>query len=385
MENKLNFALKIFFWWAVITMYIYAAYDFGGIPAYASLALRLILQVVSFTLILNKDANVKRGFMYKLVIIWMIYTTLITIINPHATRELSENLWWPSVFILFYHIAAYPRLIDKFLRKSLTKLYICAFILFPLSYTVASFAELGATNYVFFISLLFPLLFFVKEKKRYIYYAVGLILSILAFKRSGMLIAASAGAVITWYDFIKAKGRNSGTKKIMSVFFVIAMIGVFITINNYTGGHMSERFSNIEEDGGSGRDIIFEHVLLKFRNLDSIDQIFGLGFNGVMNHEWYPLRRGVFISAHSDLLEVICDFGYVGSLLYLIFIINVIMNTRKIFKVSRNLYKADVMGILTFLIASMVSHLFLYPTYYAFMMIPWAVTSYCLVNKRSYL
>lgn len=385
MENKLNFALKTFFWWAVITMYIYAAYDFGGIPAYASLALRLILQVVSFTLILSKDANVKRGFMYKLVIIWMIYTTLVTFINPHATRELSENLWWPCVFILFYHIAAYPRLIEKFFKKSLTKLYICAFILFPLSYTVAGFAELGATNYIFFISLLFPLLFFVKEKKRYIYYAVGLILTILAFKRSGMLIAASAGAVITWYDFIKAKGRNNGTKKIMSVFFIMAMVGVFIAINNYTGGHMSERFSNIEEDGGSGRDIIFEYVILKFQNQDSFDQIFGLGFNGVMNHEWYELRHGVFISAHSDFLEVICDFGYAGSLLYLIFIINVLINTYKIRRKSLNLYKTNVASIITFIIASMVSHLFLYPTYYAYLMIPWAITSYSLVNKRNYL
>ena len=268
MEKKLNFALNIFFCWAIITMYIYAAYDFGGIPAYASLALRLILQIISFTLVFSKDTNIRRGFMYKLVIIWMIYTSFITFINPHAIRELSENLWWPCIFILFYHIAAYPCLIQKFLNKILSRLFISAFMLFPLTYTVASFAEIGATNYVFFISFLFPMLFFVKERKRYIYYAVGLILTIFAFKRSGMLIAILAGSVITWYDFIKAKDRNSSTKKIMSIFFVLAMLGVFIAINNYTGGRMSERFSNIEEDGGSGRDLIFEYVILRFQNLN---------------------------------------------------------------------------------------------------------------------
>ena len=383
MEKKLNFALNTFLYWAIITMYIWAARDFGSIPSYVSLALRLVLQVISFTLILGKDVNVKKGFMYKLVVFWMIYTTVITCLNPHPPRELSENLWWPSIFILFYHIAAYPRLIHKFFNRTLIKLFIGAFLFFPFTYMAFGYSEMHATNYVFFISLLFPLLFFVKEKKRYIYYVIGLLISVLAFKRSGMLIAATAGAVITWYDFIKAKGRNSGTKKMMSVIFVLAMVCVFIAVDNYTGGHMSERFSSIEEDGGSGRDIIFEYVILRFQKLNLIDQIFGLGFNGVMNHEWFELRQGVFISAHNDFLEVLCDFGYIGSVMYLIFIINIIMNIRKIFKYSLNLYKANVMSILIFLITSMVSHLFIYPTYYAFLMILWAVTSYYLVNKRA--
>lgn len=385
MEKKLNFALNTFMCWAIVTMYIWAARDFGSIPAYVSLAFRLVLQVLSFTLIFGKDVNVRKGFMYKLVIFWMIYTTVITYLNPHAPREFSENLWWPSIFILFYHIAAYPKLIYKFFNNILTKLFVGALLFFPFTYMAFSYSEMHATNYVFFISLLFPLLFFVKKKKRYVYYTIGLMFSILAFKRSGMLIAVAAGAVITWYDFLKSKGRDSTAKKIMSVFFVLVMVGVFIAIDSYTGGHMSGRFSSIEDDGGSGRDVIFEYVILRFRNMDVTYQIFGLGFNGVMNHEWYELRRGLFISAHNDFLEVLCDFGYVGTVMYLIFIISIILNTKKIFKYSPNLYKANIMSLLIFIIASMVSHLFIYPTYYAFMMIPWAITSYILVNKKNYL
>ena len=382
MEKKLKFALSTFFWWSIITMYIWAARDFGSIPAYISLALRLVLQVLSLTLIFNKDINIKRGFSYKLVIVWMIYTTVITLGNPHAPRELSENLWWPCIFILFYHMAAYPRLIQKFIKYQLPKLFIASFILFAITYTAFSYDEMHATNYVFFISMMFPFLFFLKEKKRYIYYSIGLILSILAFKRSGMLVAITAGAVITWFDFIKAKGRNSGTKKLLSVFFVLAMVGVFVTVNNYTGGHMTERFSSIEEDGGSGRYIIFEYIIARFVNLDLSEKIFGLGFNGVINHEWYEIRQGIFISAHNDFLEVLCDFGYVGSFMYLLFIINMISNTLKIRKYSTNLYKANVMSILIFLICSMVSHLFIYPTYFAYLIILWSITSHYIVNKN---
>lgn len=385
MEKRLNFALNTFLCWAIVTMYVWAARDFGSIPAYVSLAFRLVLQALSFTLIFGKDVNVKKGFMYKLVIFWMIYTTVITYLNPHAPREFSENLWWPCIFILFYHIAAYPKLVYKFFNNILTKLFVGALLFFPFTYMAFSYSEMHATNYVFFISLLFPLLFFVKKKKRYVYYTIGLMFSILAFKRSGMLIAVAAGAVITWYDFLKSKGRDSTAKKIMSVFFVLVMVGVFIAIDSYTGGHMSGRFSSIEDDGGSGRDVIFEYVILRFRNMDVTYQIFGLGFNGVMNHEWYELRRGLFISAHNDFLEVLCDFGYVGTVMYLIFIISIILNTKKIFKYSPNLYKANIMSLLIFIIASMVSHLFIYPTYYAFMMIPWAITSYILVNKKNYL
>ena len=382
MEKRLNFALNTFFWWAIITMYVWAARDFGSIPAYIALFLRLTLQVISFTLIFNKDKNIKRGFTYWLVILWMIYSTAITLMNPHATRELSENLWWPCIFILFYHIAAYPRLIQRFIDKQLGKMFIGAFIFFPLTYTAFSYGEMHATNYVFFISLLFPFLFFIKEKKRHIFYAIGLIISVLAFKRSGMLVAATAGAIIVWYDFIKAKGRNSGSKRLLSLFFVFAMVGVFIAVDNYTGGHMSGRFSSIEEDGGSGRDIIFEFIIYKFSNLNLSEQIFGLGFNGVMNHEWYELRQGLFISAHNDFLEVLCDFGYIGSAMYLLFIANVIINTKKILKYSKQLYKANVMSILIFILISMVSHLFIYPTYYAYLMILWGITNHYIINKK---
>lgn len=382
MKNKLNFALKTFFWWAIITMYIWAARDFGSILAYISLALRLILQIISFTLIFSKDKNVKKGFAYRLVVIWMIYTTIITYINPHATRELSENLWWPCIFILFYHMAAYPALIDKFIKRQLSKLFVASFILFAFTYTAFSYDEMHATNYVFFISMIFPFLFFLKEKKRYIFYLIGLMLSVLAFKRSGVLVAITAGAAITWYDFIKAKGRNSGTKKIMSVFFIVAVVGLLIAVDSYTGGHMSGRFSSIEEDGGSGRDMLFEFIIGRFQNLELDDKIFGIGFNGVANHQWFELNQNVFLSAHNDFLEVLCDFGYIGALLYLLLIINVIQNTKKIFVYSTNLYKANILSILIFIIASMVSHLFLYPTYFAYIIILWSITSHYIVNKN---
>ena len=382
MEKRLRFALNTFFWWAIITMYIWAARDFGSIPAYISLALRLVLQATSFTLIFCKDRNVKRGFSYKLVIVWMVYTTIITLMNPHAPRELSENLWWPCIFILFYHIAAYPRIIHRFLDKQLTKLFVWAFFFFPFTYMAFSYSEQHATNYVFFISLLFPFLFFLKEEKRYIFFAIGLIISVLAFKRSGMLVATSAGGLIVWHDFLKAKGRNSGTKKVLSIFFVLAMAGLFVAIDNYTGGHMSGRFSSIEEDGGSGRDTIFEFIIYKFSNLNPFEQTFGLGFNGVMNHQWYELKQGVFISAHNDFLEVICDFGYIGSAMYLVLIINVIVNTRRASNYSNQLYKANVMSIVIFIIISMVSHLFIYPTYFAYLIILWSITSHYTVNKN---
>lgn len=382
MEKQLKFALNTFFWWSIVTMYIWAARDFGSLPAYFALLLRLILQVISFALIFKNDIKVKRGFTYKLVLVWMIYTTVITLINPHAPRELSENLWWPCMFILFYHIAAYPRLVHDLINNKLKKMFIASFIMFVFTYTAFSFGEMHATNYVFFISMLFPFLFFLKDKDRYLYFIIGLILSILAFKRSGMLVAASAGLAICWYDFFKAKGKRRGEKKIIAIFFILAVIGVYVIIDNYTGGHMSERFSSIEEDGGSGRDIIFEYVIAMFGKQNFTERFFGIGFNGVMHHQWFQLGPDVYISAHNDFLEVICDFGYVGSLLYLLFIINIIKNTKQIRKLSGNMYKANITSLVIFFITSMVSHLFLYPTYFAFIIMLWSITSHYVVNKN---
>lgn len=44
---------------------------------------------------------------------------------------------------------------------------------------------------------------------------------------------------------------------------------------------ISQRFELIEDDGGSGRDMIYEDVINRYQNSDLIYQIFGRGFDTV--------------------------------------------------------------------------------------------------------
>lgn len=381
MEKTLKFALNVFSFWAVISMYVWAARDFLSVPSYIALFLRLIVQCIAIYLLILPKGKIRIDATYGLVVLWMLYSSVITIINPHLPRELAENLWWPCVFILFYHVAAYSELAMAFLRQQLPRLILASILIFPCTYLAFSYGDKQASNYIFFVVLLLPSLFFIKERLRLRYYLLGVMCSVLAFKRSGVLMAAVVGLAIVYFDYLKSTGKRAGLKRICSFVLVVAMGLVFFVVDAITGGHMASRFASMEEDGGSGRDIIYEYVIAQFGNLPIEKQVFGIGFNGVINHEWIEHRRGAFVSAHNDFLEILCDFGYVGTILYFGIIMRLIFNVRVLRKKSVILYRCNVTYLSVFLIASMISHLFLYPTYFAFLMIPWAITSFYVANR----
>ena len=383
MERILKFILNIFFCWAIVSMYVWAARDFLSIPSYTVLFLRLAVQVSAFYLLVYHERNIKIDVSYRLVVVWMFYSTAITVANPHRPRELSENLWWPCIFILFYHVAAYPKVARIFLYKQLPRLIIASIAIFPCTYLAFSYGDKHASNYIFFIVLLMPSLFFIKEPSRLRYYLVGLICSVFAFKRSGVLIAAAVGAAIVYFDYLMSKGKNAGIKKVFSFVLAAGMGLVFFVIDAFTGGYMSKRFGSIEEDGGSGRDLIYEYVITRFAGLPTEKQVFGIGFNGVVNGEWIEHRRGAFVSAHNDFLEILCDFGYVGVFLYLCIIMRLIYNIKVLKNSSAPLYRCNMTCLCVFVLASMLSHLFLYPTYFVFLIIPWAMTCYYVANKKN--
>ncbi|MCI7430206.1 MAG: O-antigen ligase family protein [Bacteroidales bacterium] len=223
-------------------------------------------------------------------------------------------------------------------------------------------AHMGTAYWILF---LMPILLHTPHK--WLRYA-GLILvgAILfaSFKRGGIL---AFGCGLLAYLFVKEIliGRKF-TKLIFFVIAIMALVLVFIVVDNALDNLFTERFMNIKDDGGSGRDQVWATTWRMIQQSDLEHLLFGHGHNSVLTNS--PLR----LSAHNDFLECIYDFGLFGSLFYFMLHISLI---RQIFRNIRlRNPEAAIMAFTYsfFLILSLMSHVLIYP-WLAFMGLSWGM------------
>ena len=223
-------------------------------------------------------------------------------------------------------------------------------------------AHMGTAYWILF---LMPILLHTPHK--WLRYA-GLILvgAILfaSFKRGGIL---AFGCGLLAYLFVKEIliGRKF-TKLIFFVIAIMALAIVFIVVDNALDNLFTERFMNIKDDGGSGRDQVWATTWRMIQQSEFEHLLFGHGHNSVLTNS--PLR----LSAHNDFLECIYDFGLFGSLFYFLLHISLM---RQIFRNIRlRNPEAAIMAFTYsfFLILSLMSHVLIYP-WLAFMGLSWGM------------
>ena len=110
------------------------------------------------------------------------------------------------------------------------------------------------------------------------------------------------------------------------------------------------RFESISEDKGSGRGDLFLMVWELILKSDTLELIFGHGYNSVVEVLEY--------SAHNDFLEVMYDQGIIGLGLYVCIYISLIRTIKKI--KEKTLRDSFRMSIFLFFIVSLTSHLILF-------------------------
>lgn len=245
--------------------------------------------------------------------------------------------------------------------------FIYCSVLFLFNYIVTN--SMGLTGYhyieVNFILTLFPFLTLLRSKKQLILLIIAsVILVLLSAKR-----ASSVALVLTIFFYIVYYGRTTSEKvRTVCMFSVIGLITLIIIYQVFPDNlnYMFERFSEIEEDGGSGRDQSYASLLSGFFDQKFFHIIFGGGFNHV---KLADLNHGY--SAHNDFLEVAYDYGILGFLMYIGIYI-------KLLNIARNKYLgrreriACKLSILIFLFLSMTSHLILYYNTIIWLVAIWA-------------
>ena len=206
------------------------------------------------------------------------------------------------------------------------------------------------------------------------------ICSIIALKRSGVIIMMSVLVILYFRDFLY---KNNNLKQwILGIVVIISCILVYQNFSSSLSD-VSQRFEMIEDDGGNGREMIYADVIERYTSSDIVSQLFGKGYNSVTETD-----KTRSLSAHNDFLEVLYDYGAIGFVFYLLIHISLVKWTIRLFRQQNTMAFPVLVSYVCFIVMSMVSHLILYPTYFGLLVSFWAYAecrdrqiSYC-INHR---
>lgn len=217
----------------------------------------------------------------------------------------------------------------------------------------------------------FPLLLLFKNKRisapEILLTVFIVIASAFSFKRTTLIAVIISLAV---YYITRLKTRVSSAKKIILIpTFILAMVAIVRKIDEYSGGHITKRFSDISATGGNNRTEIWSGTIEAIKNSSFVKLFFGHGFNSV--------KELMGFSAHNDYIEIAYDFGVIGLLIYILancYVLSCVVKARK-----RNMdeYPVFITTYIAFVTLSLFSHVYLY----AFVSIPFLMFMGYLCQK----
>lgn len=216
----------------------------------------------------------------------------------------------------------------------------------------------GGIDAIFAVAVYLPFIFILNNKKSFkiLMLLTLLLICLFSFKRSIILSVFIATLI---YVLLTLNNANI-YKLLFNKYTGLAVIAIFL-LYRQIGSLFSnnfERFQNLSQDGGSGRTDIYNELLKVFFNSNSDKMLFGYGSQGT--------REYIGILAHNDFIQILFDFGIIGFVLYLLFILSLIIFAVKKskFRVNyNNDYAAYVASILAFLILSLTNCIIYSPAY----------------------
>ena len=223
------------------------------------------------------------------------------------------------------------------------------------------------------VTLLAGVFLFANKKKTFFLLIFLITIGSLICGKRGAIVSLVFGFIPLANYIFSSYARSFSRKFFYILICIISGLFIISIFGNYIEATYA-RFESLEEDGGSGRSLMYQAYLYHYIDSDFFHQLFG---HGLFAGQWGKYHRFAFINiiAHNDWLEMLFDFGLVGILIFLLFFYkfyNVIKNNRK----NKNeYYYMLVVSIIVFGIKTVLSStFFMSPTsIYMFMIISYAI------------
>lgn len=333
-------------------------------------------------------ATGKAAPMGTIVTCFSVYIIICAFIHPSVEGSklmtFLKSTYWCWVYFIAYTIFSYKS-IDE---KHVDNVILITTVIFALSFNYSHISrvvefDMAGDNAVFYPLLMIPWISCMSNTaKRWVMVAIVALCVITALKRSGIIILFISVILLYYSNFMHKKQIRP--KTVLAAMLVL--VGIFAVFHYKADSisDVSQRFAMISEDGGSGRNVIYEDVINRYKSADLSQQIWGQGFDSVRGED-----TTMSLSAHNDFLEVMYDFGIVGLLCYVLIHLSLIKWIIRLFRGGSQLSFPILISYFCFFFMSMVSHLILYPTYFGLLTAFWAYAGCkdrsCDMNVKIYL
>ena len=143
--------------------------------------------------------------------------------------------------------------------------------------------------------------------------AIVILLAILLTGSRGGLLALIVGLTAC---VIKV---NNGIKVRTIIVSAVLVLTLLIVMQYFLSEGIASRFTlnSVISSGGTGRFLIWEHIIDAFKDSNIFRELFGYGYSmqaRVLQNTW-----GFYTAAHNDFLQVLLDLGVVGLIVYIRF------------------------------------------------------------------
>ncbi len=199
-----------------------------------------------------------------------------------------------------------------------------------------------------------PLILLTCSNKLRIFFVIFTATVLTTSIKRGGIVAMGLGLIVYAFVYVITTKKIKLSTFITAICSLAILVILFLTLADTDENDLIKRFSNMENDDGSGRTIVWSVVINLILNSDFMPFLFGHGYNAV------SMDASVGLSAHNDFLEVIYDYGLIGLTLYVCAVISLICKTISHI-IKRTQYAAILaMFITIYMTLSMISHIVIY-------------------------
>lgn len=344
------------------------------------------LLLMSFFLLwnINSFMNIFRNPVVGAIGILLTYMLVHFVFTYESGIEIASIVRISYLFIsffFFYLLALNDDISEKDIRWLYALMAVIVFITImqyiPLRSTRRAAGLVAmADNKGYTLVTAFPVLLLFYKKKIFPF-LVGLI-------SIGVLIAAKRGAIVClvvsmllMYLFSRGEGRRlTFTTCLYGLLGLVGFAILFFYLNEYIQPAIERMFA-ITEDGGSGRSGLYQTYWKGYLDSNSFHLILGHGLYAG------PKYLNISYLAHSDWLEILFDYGFLGAVLYLNVFVQLFRYLISDLKRQNRVYYYILFGMtLIMMIKSIISSTFLMSIETIWIYIPIAFVLGNLDRKR---
>ncbi len=281
---------------------------------------RVILIIISIRYIIGSKKFkffFKNRFnkIYFLIIIYLFFACLFSPVGIEGSMMNFVRIFYPFLLLMSCYLLSFSGHVSKkqiyFLYKN-SILVIFALIIAFLGYKAGIGRMDIGDNKAYMLLFCTPIIFlFFPKTKAIFYYSLIIIGSLIASKRGAFL-----GVFFTFLIFIYSFKQFKSQSKFIILLGLPLLLAVMY---NYFAESIFifERFEQLEEDGGSGRDVMSLVIWEGWQKAEFFNQIFGSGWMSELLYVKSALFMRKGLAAHNDWLQFLYDLGLVGISLLL--------------------------------------------------------------------